>query len=106
MRLRHTKLKSLAIWTVLRLMRCYEIERKETRDIMRDLLKKLKVKYKEVLYLKYYEDLSVAEISARIGLPPRRVSERLNYSVKLLRKECDKANIFSILRGFVLIYVW
>jgi len=83
----------------------YEIERRETRDILRELLKKLKVKYKEVLYLKYYEELSVAEISAKISMPPRRVSERLNYGVKLLRKECERENIFSILRSFVLIYV-
>ena len=83
----------------------YELERKETQDILRNLLKKLKLKYKEVLYLKYYEELSVNEISERIKLPPRRVSERLHYGVKLLRRECKKENIFSILWGFLLIYI-
>lgn len=80
-----------------------EVERQELRKILRTLLEKLKLKYKEVLYLRYYEELSINEISLKIKLPPRRVSERINYAVKLLQKECKKEKLFSIFPGFFII---
>jgi RNA polymerase sigma-70 factor (ECF subfamily) len=73
-----------------------ELEKEELRNRLRQLLSKLDLKYKQVLDLSYYEGLSVSEISRRINLPPRRVSERINYAIKLLRKECKKENISSI----------
>ena len=66
----------------------YDIEKKEVQAQLKNLLGKLKLKYQEVLYLRYYEELSISEISQRIHLPPRRVSERIHYAVKLLRKKC------------------
>ena len=83
----------------------YQVERDEMQKRLRTLLKILKRKYQEVLYLKYYEELSVREISKKIGIPPRRVSERLNYAIKLLRKECENQNYFSIFHGILLILV-
>jgi len=82
-----------------------EIEGQEIRKMLRHLLEKLKIKYKEVLYLRYYEELSVAEISQKINLPPRRVSERINYAVKLLQKECEKEKLFSIFQGILIILI-
>ncbi|MBN2008188.1 sigma-70 family RNA polymerase sigma factor [candidate division KSB1 bacterium] len=73
-----------------------EVEDTELRDTLKKLILKLKLKYKEILYLRFYEELAISEISQRIGLPPRRVSERINYAVKLLRKECKKEKDFSI----------
>lgn len=81
----------------------FELEKKELRALMKEMLKKLKHKYRQVLYLKYYEELNIAEISERINLPPRRVSERLNYAVKLLQKEMKKKKYFSIFTGIFLI---
>jgi len=68
----------------------FEFERQEMKKILRNALKKLKFKYKEVLYLRYYKELSVKEISIKLKLPPRRVSERINYALKLLRIEYKK----------------
>ena len=84
---------------------CPDIEQQEIRKMLRQLLEKLKIKYKEVLYLRYYEELSVAEISQKINLPPRRVSERINYAVKLLQKECEKEKFFSIFQGVLIILI-
>lgn len=82
-----------------------DIEGQEIRTMLRQLLEKLKMQYKEVLYLRYYEELSVAEISQKINLPPRRVSERINYAVKLLQKECQKQKFFSIFQGVLIILI-
>lgn len=62
------------------------LEKEEERAHLRTVLKQLPTKYQEVLYLKYYEELPVREISDVIGLPPRRVSERIHYALKLLVK--------------------
>jgi len=84
----------------------FELEQHEIRQMVRNLLSQLKLKYKEVLYLRYFEELSVIQISERIHLPPRRVSERLNYAIKLLQKKCSQEKIFSILRAILIIYLW
>jgi len=43
-------------------------------------------KYREVLDLYYYQELSREETARRLGLTPARVSERVHYAQKLLRK--------------------
>lgn len=63
-----------------------EVEDEEKADQMAILLGKLKPKYKEVLYLYYYKDLSREDVAKRLNISPRRVSERVNYAQKLLRK--------------------
>jgi len=83
----------------------FEVERRELQAFMKKMLKELKHKYQQVLYLRYYEELSIAEISERIDLPPRRVSERLNYAIKLLQKEMKKKKYFSIFTGIFLITI-
>ena len=80
-----------------------ELEREERAKALRKVLEKLDKKYQEVLYLRYYEDLSIGEISEHISLPAPRVSERINYAKKLLRKDLEKMNDFSILGSFLLI---
>ena len=80
-----------------------ELEQEELRQLLREAMNQLKRKYKEVLYLRYYEELSIGEISERLKLPPRRVSERIHYALKLLRKKCEKEKYFSILSVIFLI---
>ena len=63
-----------------------EVEDEERAEQVAALLEKLKPKYKEVLYLYYYKDLSRDEVAKRLNITPRRVSERVNYAQKLLRK--------------------
>ena len=63
-----------------------EVEAKERAEFLASAIKKLKPKYKEVLYLYYYKELSREEVAQKLGISPRRVSERVNYAQKLLRK--------------------
>jgi RNA polymerase sigma-70 factor (ECF subfamily) len=62
------------------------IENKERAEWIAKAIEKLKPKYKEVLYLYYYQELSREEVAKRLNITPRRVSERVNYAQKLLRK--------------------
>ena len=73
----------------------YEFENSELKNMIRKALKRLKMKYQEILYLKFFEELSVKEISQKIKLPPRRVSERINYALKLIKKEINKTKYFE-----------
>jgi RNA polymerase sigma-70 factor (ECF subfamily) len=66
------------------------IENKEREEIMAEAIKKLKPKYRQVLYLYYYKELSREEVARKLGISPRRVSERVNYSQKLLKKFIKK----------------
>jgi len=67
----------------------------ERREKLRNYLKKLKQKYKEVLVLRIYENKSIEEIAEQLNLDRRRVSERINYAFKLFLKECKKDNYFQ-----------
>jgi len=80
----------------------YDLERKERRTHLNRLLGSLALKYKEVLYLRFYQELSISEISQTINLSPRRVSERIHYALKLLRKKCCNKKDLSIFSGFIL----
>jgi RNA polymerase sigma-70 factor (ECF subfamily) len=66
------------------------IENKERAEFMAQAIKKLNPKYREVLYLYYYKELSREEVAKRLGITPHRVSERVNYSQKLLKKLIKK----------------
>lgn len=62
------------------------VENRERAEWIADCIKKLKPKYKEVLFLYYYQELSREEVAKKLKISPRRVSERVNYAQKLLRK--------------------
>jgi RNA polymerase sigma-70 factor (ECF subfamily) len=62
------------------------VENRERAQWIADSIDKLKPKYKEVLYLYYYQELSREEVAKKLNISPRRVSERVNYAQKLLRK--------------------
>ncbi len=63
------------------------LEQKEMSEKVQAALGKLKPKYRNALYLYYYQELSREEVAARLGISPRKVSELVNYALKLLRKE-------------------
>lgn len=77
-----------------------DLEQKERSYLLRGLLKGLQLKYKEVLYLRYYKEYSISEISQMINLPPRRVSERINYALRLLKKSARRKNYFQYCFGW------
>lgn len=62
-------------------------EEENQRKIWRNLIDNLKPKYKEVLYLRFYENLSVNEIAKKKKLSPQKISDYIKYSKKLLLKE-------------------
>jgi RNA polymerase sigma-70 factor (ECF subfamily) len=82
-----------------------QLENEELEKLLKYLISKLDPKYKKILYLRYYEGLSVKDISVKLNLPARRVSERIHYALKLLYKQCKKRKYFSIFREFFSIYV-
>lgn len=65
---------------------CDHAESRERGRILAEAIQQLKPKFKEVLNLYYYQELTRDEVAERLGISPRRVSERLNYAQKLLRK--------------------
>lgn len=58
----------------------------EKAEVIARALDRLKPRFKEVLYLYYFQEIPREEVARRLGLTPRRVSERINYAHKLLRK--------------------
>ncbi|MCG3153722.1 MAG: hypothetical protein DKINENOH_00312 [bacterium] len=61
----------------------------ETDELRRHLhacLQTLDSKYRTVLELRYFRELTIPEMSAVLGIPSRRVSERIHYALKLLRQ--------------------
>jgi len=67
-----------------------DIENKERAELMANAIEKLKPKYREVLYLYYYNDLSYKEIANIYGTNPNKVKTSLNDGVKLLKKLIKK----------------
>jgi len=63
-----------------------ELERSERAKRLAEAVKRLPPKYRDVLYLYYYKNLSRDEVACKLGLKPARISERINYAQKLLRK--------------------
>jgi len=63
------------------------LEKKELSHQIFQAIKKLKPKYREILYLYYYQGLSREEVAAKLGISSKKVSERVHYSLKLVKKE-------------------
>lgn len=62
------------------------LENKERAELLARAIKKLKPKYREVLYLYYYKELSRQEVAQKLSISPSQVSERVDYAQKLLKK--------------------
>ena len=62
------------------------LENKERAELLADAIKNLKPKYREILYLYYYKELSRKEVAQKLGITPARVSERVDYAQKLIKK--------------------
>lgn len=61
-------------------------ERKETRVAVRDALAALSPEYREVILLRYMQELSYAEIGIALHLPPGTVKSRLNRAKGQLKE--------------------
>lgn len=67
----------------------------EKRMRIKACLKRIKPKYLEIIVLRFYENKSIEEIAEHLNLEKRRVSERINYALKLLLKEINTDNYFQ-----------
>lgn len=67
----------------------------EKKKKLNEALNRLDEKYRNVLLMRVYDELSIEEISNHIGIEKRRVSERINYAFKLLLKELKKQKYFQ-----------
>ena len=63
-----------------------QAERSENARVVAEALDRLKPRFRELLYLAYFQELPREDIARRLGVSPRRVSERINYAHKLLRE--------------------
>ncbi len=62
------------------------VEKREREEAIAGAVRGLKPKFQKILYLYYYQGLPRDEIARRMGLSPRRVSERVSYAIQLVRK--------------------
>jgi RNA polymerase sigma factor (sigma-70 family) len=63
-----------------------EAEAKERARAIAQAVERLKPKFRDVLYLYYFKELSREEVARELNISPRRVSERVNYAIKLIKK--------------------
>ncbi|MFM1652213.1 sigma-70 family RNA polymerase sigma factor [Brevibacillus sp. B_LB10_24] len=59
-------------------------------------LEQLGPKYKQVIILKYFEDMTIAEIARVIGRPEGTVKTRLHQALSQLRKLLEKDGDFHV----------
>ena len=80
-------------------------ENEELRQCLQSCLQTLDSKYRKVLELRYFRELTISELSVELGIPPRRVSERIHYALKLIRKahgqKLKKMSIFILFSLFL-----
>jgi RNA polymerase sigma-70 factor (ECF subfamily) len=67
-----------------------QVERNERAERLAEAIKQLQTRFRDVLYLYYYKDFSREEVARELRISPARVSERVNYARKLLRKMLDR----------------
>jgi RNA polymerase sigma-70 factor (ECF subfamily) len=67
-----------------------EMEHHERAKQVEQVVAGLKPKFRDVLYLYYYRELSRDEVARALDISPRRVSERVNYALKLIQKSLRK----------------
>jgi len=67
-----------------------EMEHREKARQVEQVVAGLKPKFRDVLYLYYYRELSRDEVARALDISPRRVSERVNYALKLIQKAIRK----------------
>ena len=72
-----------------------EFERNQLVNIIREILKQLHEKYRNVLQLRYFDGMSPQEISEQLSIPVAKVYELTNYGIRLVKKKCEQKGIFQ-----------
>jgi len=68
------------------------LSRTETHELLARRLRALEEPFRSVLTLRYYEELSSAEIARRMGVPAGTVRWRLKVGLERLREDLDRAS--------------
>jgi RNA polymerase sigma-70 factor (ECF subfamily) len=63
---------------------------------MREHVARLSEKQREVLLLRYYQDMNEAEIAEVLGIPRGTVKSRLHAAVKSLRERVVEAGVTGV----------
>ncbi len=66
-----------------------EVVEKEQREAVRSLVRALPDKYREVVVLRYFQDLTYVDIGEILGLPARTVETRLYRAKKMLKDKLE-----------------
>ncbi len=74
----------------------HELSRHKQYNAVLDLLKKLPVKYQEVIALRYFEGKSNREISDILGKNEGTIKSLLSRGLKILRHQCNESGIFEL----------
>lgn len=61
-----------------------------TAETLTALIRSLEPKYREVIILHYYEELSVPEIAEQLGVTPKTVYNRMNKAYDMIRERGGK----------------
>ena len=71
-------------------------------ELIMNILKELTSKQREILYLKYYCNMSNAEISEALFIQKQSVSNLLNRSFHILRKKLNPNDFFALFNLLIL----
>jgi len=66
-----------------------EVEREERAKRLGEAVRGLKPRFRDVLYLYFYKEKTREEVARELGITPAKVSERVNYAQKLLKKSLE-----------------
>ncbi len=73
---------------------CFELEAPETQKVLEELWQ-LPEKYRNVIYLYYYESFKISEIAEMLGEKPNTIGTRLKRARKALGKIIEKENTYG-----------
>jgi RNA polymerase sigma-70 factor (ECF subfamily) len=63
-----------------------QVERDERAGRLAEAIRELRPKFREVLHLYFYKEMTREEVARELGITPAKVSERVNYAQKLLKR--------------------
>ncbi len=71
------------------------LEKEEIRDIVWDSVERIPLKYKELIFLRYQQELKYDQIASITGLPVGTVKNRIFKAKELIKTEMSKNEVFN-----------
>ena len=60
-----------------------------------DMIKTLPERYKEVIVLRYFEDMSISEVATVLDLNENTVKTRIHRALKILKIDLEKESLWT-----------